>query len=69
MATHLKHQSLGEVHGKDGDGVVQYLGIKYATVKDRFALSQLFDPSSTNGIIDGTKLGYVTLFLTHSKVY
>jgi carboxylesterase type B len=57
MATQFRHQSLGEIHGRKRDGVIQFLGIKYASLKDRFSGSELFDHNGGNGVIDGTKLG------------
>ena len=56
MAAYFVHQSLGKIRGRQGDGVVQFLGIKYASLKDRFAASELFEHTGQD-IIDGTKLG------------
>lgn len=56
MATQIKHQSLGEIRGREADGVIQFLGVKYASLKDRFAGSELFEHVG-QGVIDGTKLG------------
>ncbi|CZR51768.1 related to carboxylesterase [Phialocephala subalpina] len=55
MATTLTHPSLGEVHGKSGDKVAQFFGIKYASIKDIFAPSEVVKAS--DGKIDATKLG------------
>lgn len=41
MATTLTTSKLGQIRGKSGDGVTQYLGIKYATLENRFADAQL----------------------------
>jgi len=57
MSAQIKHQKLGEIQGRQGDGVIQFLGIKYATLKDRFAGSELVEYSGTQSVIDGTKLG------------
>ena len=57
MPAQIKHQKLGEIQGREGDGVVQFLGIKYATLKDRFAGSELVDYSGTEKVIDATNLG------------
>jgi carboxylesterase type B len=57
MSAHLKHQKLGQIQGKQGDGVVQFLGIKYATVKDRFAGSELVEYGNGESVIDATNLG------------
>ncbi|GME34882.1 putative carboxylesterase protein [Neofusicoccum parvum] len=48
----IAHPSLGTVRGKtadDGSGVTQFLGIKYASLKDRFAPPELVkgDPKGT----------------------
>jgi carboxylesterase type B len=58
MATTLKTTALGDIQGRDDDGVVQYLGIKYATLKDRFADAELISerPASA-GVLDATKDG------------
>ncbi|KAF4545741.1 Carboxylesterase [Lasiodiplodia theobromae] len=51
-AATIKHPKLGTVRGKaadDGSGVAQFLGIKYASLKDRFAPPELLkgDPKAT----------------------
>ena len=58
MTTTLKHQSLGEIRGVQGDGVVQFLGIKYASLKDRFATSEILNYEPGSSVLDATKLGY-----------
>jgi len=56
MATTLQHSALGTVKGKAGDGVTQYLGIKYGQLKTRFSQATL--PEYTgNDTIDATKYG------------
>jgi len=57
MLPHLKHQKLGQIQGKQGDGVVQFLGIKYATVRVRFAGSELIEYGNGESVIDATNLG------------
>ncbi len=57
MASTLDHPSLGKIQGKGGDGVVQFLGIKYASIKDRFATSEVFGYNAKSETIDGTKPG------------
>jgi len=48
---------MGEVKGLKGhEGTVQYLGIQYATLKDRFAAPALKEYQS-GAALDGTKLG------------
>ncbi len=57
MPAQIKHQKLGEIQGRQGDGVVQFLGVKYASLKDRFAGSELIEYGDVQSVIDGTKLG------------
>jgi hypothetical protein len=57
MAAKLLHPSLGGIHGRQGDGVTQFLGIKYASLKDKFAPSEVYEHNKNNGVIDGTNLG------------
>jgi carboxylesterase type B len=54
-----EHPKLGTVHGKHVDGVAQFLGIKYASLKDRLAPPDLVDeyPLRT---VDATNLGCVS---------
>lgn len=58
MSATLKHEHLGELKGKTVDDAVQFLGLKYASIKDRLAAPQLVD-SYGSGAIDATKFGYV----------
>ncbi|KAL4901411.1 hypothetical protein BDW74DRAFT_187648 [Aspergillus multicolor] len=55
MAATLQTVDLGTIHGKVSDGVTQYLGIKYATLKDRLADAVPVD--SREGALDATKDG------------
>lgn len=58
MSATLKHPALGEIKGNQRDGVAQFLGLKYASIKDRFAPPELagsYGPGNT----DATKFGYV----------
>lgn len=41
------------------DGVVQFLGIKYASLKDRFAASEIYEHDA-QGTINATQLGYTS---------
>lgn len=56
MVTTLKHSTLGNVKGNKGDQVVQFLGLKYATLKDRLATAQLLGSYGFDGV-DATKYG------------
>lgn len=58
MTSTLTHSSLGEIRGTAGDGVIQFWGIKYASIKDILAPSEVLRGSGS-GVIDATQLGYV----------
>lgn len=52
MAT-IQHPALGTVRGKaadDGSGVTQFLGIKYASLEDRFAPPELVKGDAAKGV-------------------
>jgi carboxylesterase type B len=53
--TSFLHPAIGRVIGKGGDKCTQFLGVKYATLKDRFADAELvrYDGSG----IDATRFG------------
>lgn len=56
MAAVLETTSLGTIQGKVSDAVTQYLGIKYATLKDRLADAVPIDSregDALNATIDG----------------
>ncbi|EXL50330.1 hypothetical protein FOCG_08632 [Fusarium oxysporum f. sp. radicis-lycopersici 26381] len=57
MAFTLNHTQLGDIQGfkLDGQGVVQYLGIQYATLAHRFAAPEL--KANYGGTIDATNRG------------
>lgn len=61
MTSVLKTSSLGDIRGKSHDGVVQYLGLKYATLKNRLADAQLVEKRDGD-ILDATKDGYKMRF-------
>ncbi|EOA88727.1 hypothetical protein ACJQWK_06076 [Exserohilum turcicum] len=56
MSATLHHPQLGKVTGNQRDGVAQFLGLKYASVEDRFAAPQLLDKYAA-GNIDATQFG------------
>ena len=64
MTDILSHPSLGKIQGKLHNGVLQFLGIKYATLNDRFA-----EPVLARGhgkqeeVLDATKYGCVPCHL------
>ena len=41
MSSILEHPAIGKIQGKQGQGVVQYLGVRYGHLKDRFATAEL----------------------------
>ena len=58
MSSILHHPSLGDIQGKLKNNIIQFLGIKYATLKDRFAEPQLArENDTTNEVLDATKYG------------
>ncbi|EEU43385.1 uncharacterized protein NECHADRAFT_82612 [Fusarium vanettenii 77-13-4] len=52
----LHHPIIGHIRVKDGDGVVQCLGLKYASLENRFADAQIMD-YPTKGQLTATKHG------------
>ena len=53
----LEHPAIGRVQGRYNKGVIQYLGIKYASLKNRLADAQLVEYKG-NEHIDATRHGY-----------
>ncbi|PYH96620.1 carboxylesterase [Aspergillus ellipticus CBS 707.79] len=61
MTTYIQStRFLGEVRGRANNGVAQFLGIKYATLKDRFADAELVQRHGED-VLDGTKDGPTTI--------
>lgn len=56
MTTVLKTQNLGDIRGKDNGVVSQFLGIKYASLKDRLSDAVLVEQRSGDAL-DATKDG------------
>ncbi|KAF2028141.1 carboxylesteras-like protein [Setomelanomma holmii] len=56
MSNLLRHPNLGELKANLQDSTAQFLGLKYATLKDRFAASELID-SYGPGPTDATRYG------------
>ncbi|KAH8587937.1 esterase/lipase [Bisporella sp. PMI_857] len=52
----LKHSSFGDLTGVSVGGVTQYLGIKYASLKNRLSAAKLYD-GTPGSSVDATKLG------------
>ncbi|RHZ63669.1 hypothetical protein CDV55_106327 [Aspergillus turcosus] len=60
MATILQTRFLGDIRGRTHDGVSQFLGIQYATLKDRFADAKLVEQRE-GSILDASKDGPTAL--------
>ncbi|KAH9878854.1 hypothetical protein J1614_002288 [Plenodomus biglobosus] len=56
MSATLKHAKLGELRGNNVDGVTQFLGLKYATLKNRLASAELVEGYGSQST-DATKFG------------
>ncbi|KAL4935061.1 hypothetical protein BDV06DRAFT_139004 [Aspergillus oleicola] len=56
MAATLQTKNLGTIQGKSNEGVTQYLGIKYATLKNRLADAILVE-SRDSDVLDATTDG------------
>ncbi|PVI06942.1 carboxylesteras-like protein [Periconia macrospinosa] len=52
----LKTQ-LGDIKGNVGDQVVQYLGLKYAHLKDQLSAPELVDSNYSTDVVDATEYG------------
>ncbi|CAI6331486.1 unnamed protein product [Periconia digitata] len=57
MSTTFNHPDLGEVAAKPADGVLQFRGLKYASLQDRFSAPQLQDSYDPAGKLDATSFG------------
>ena len=57
--TSINHPSIGKIRGKQSGHVVQFLGIKYGDIKERFGPPSLHVAASPEnaGIIDATSYG------------
>jgi hypothetical protein len=58
MSATLKHAQLGELEGNSVDGAVQFLGLKYASLRNRLAAADIVENYGI-GSIDATKYGLV----------
>jgi hypothetical protein len=58
MLSTLKHAKLGKINGVAVDGTVQFRGLKYASLKNRFAPPQLVTSYETEST-DATRYGSV----------
>ncbi|KAF2139205.1 uncharacterized protein K452DRAFT_300289 [Aplosporella prunicola CBS 121167] len=57
MTTTIQHPSLGQIRGKAVDHVTQYLGVKYASLKDRFAEAEMITGPMSEDVFDATAYG------------
>ena len=60
MPTTLKHRDLGDVKGNTKDSAIEFRGIKYASLENRFAEPSLVTDYGS-GALDATKFGYAAL--------
>ena len=58
MITEFQHPELGPILGQVKGGLIQFLGVKYASLKDRLAEPLLISGYPAN-TIEATKLGLV----------
>lgn len=66
--TTISHSAIGKITASTTkEGVIQCLGLQYATVADRFALAVMKEYNQ-NETIDATKIGYVQL-ISHTTIY
>lgn len=56
MAAEIEHPNLGTVRENSVDGVTQFLGIRYASLKDRLAPPELVE-SYTGNALEARNLG------------
>lgn len=56
MTTILATRCLGDIRGKTGEGVTQFLGVKYANLKNRFADAELVEERKGD-VLDATADG------------
>ena len=58
MTTPLQTTHLGQIQGKTVDGVTHYLGLKYASLRNRLADAELVvSRAAEDGVLDATKDG------------
>ncbi len=62
----IQHPSIGEIVGRVGDGVHQFLGVQYATLENRLAESKVKTSYPSGGSVDATRHGYVDVVHLHS---
>jgi carboxylesterase type B len=60
---------LGQFRGKTVDGVTQFLGVKYASLRNRFADAEMIGYGEGDAILDATEYGYDVPSIGHSLTY
>jgi hypothetical protein len=60
--SHILSTPFGTFKGKNGDGITQYRGIKYATVRDQLSAPELVTDYGTD-IVDAMHYGYVIPYI------
>ena len=54
----IHHTTIGSIQGlKRSEQVTQYLGVQYATLKDRFTRAELIDTYIQSEVLDATTFG------------
>ncbi|KAK5262757.1 hypothetical protein LTR40_014878, partial [Exophiala xenobiotica] len=53
----IQHPTIGEVVGREVDGVHQFLGVQYATLENRLAESKVKTAYPSGGSVDATRHG------------
>lgn len=68
--TEIVHPHIGRVRGlQRSNDLVQFLGIQYATLKDRFARGVLCDyADAPDALLDATKIGSVRFLIYHTMM-
>jgi hypothetical protein len=60
MPITIQHPGLGEVKGNAADGTAEFLGLQYATIRNRLATAEMISNKGTE-CIDATSYGYVSM--------
>ena len=68
MERQVEHPQLGKIQGTASNGIVNFLGLKYATLANQFATAQLAGPPSET-IADATKYGYGSTILLWARTF
>lgn len=63
MSEQFTHPSIGQIKGRTDGNVIQFHGVPYASLENRFASPVLCDKYNSDSILDATKVGYVSIVL------